>query len=77
MDKISGQIFWNTKLAGDFTPKSYSIDHYSVILKAKKATNVLLIRGLGGLECYGFSINNVKLVRKGSKDNIIVNGNFD
>ena len=35
-----------------------------------------MIKGAGGIEAYGLTIDDVKLLREGSTDNLIENGKF-
>lgn len=77
LEKTGGEIYWNKKLVGELIPTNYNIAHYTLQLQVDSGQNTLLIKAAGGIEAYGLTIDNVKLVRKGSTDNIIDNGDFE
>lgn len=61
---------------GDIVPTNYDISSYAITFKAKTGLNTLMIKGAGGIEAYGLTIDDVELTREGSKDNLIENGQF-
>lgn len=62
---------------GELIPTSYNITQYNQLISVDTGENTLLIKGVGGIEVYGLTVDNVRLVRQGSTDNIIENGNFE
>jgi hypothetical protein len=48
-----------------------------VQVTAKHGKNVLEIRGEGTSDSFGLTIDNVRLVRKGTSQDIVVNGDFE
>lgn len=62
---------------GELIPTNYNITQYTLELQVDSGQNTLYIKAAGGIEAYGLTIDNVKLVRKGSTDNIIDNGDFE
>jgi hypothetical protein len=61
--KTGGEIFWNKVLVGDIVPKNYDINSYAISLKAKHGINKLYIKGAGGIEAYGLTLDDFELYR--------------
>lgn len=57
-------------------PSDYSIHIFKVNVTAVIGQNSLQIEGAGISDSYGLTIDNVQLVRVGSAQNIVVNGDF-
>ena len=57
-------------------PVDYSIRLFKVNVTAVAGQNSLQIEGAGVADTTGLSIDNVQLIRVGSAQNIVVNGDF-
>ena len=63
MAKTGGEIFWNKVLVGDIVPTNYEINSYTITLRARHGINNLFIKGAGGIEAYGLTLDDVELYR--------------
>ena len=71
-----GNILWNNAIIASIVPSDYSIHIFKVNVSAVVGQNSLQIEGAGISDSYGLTIDNVQLVRVGSAQNIVVNGDF-
>ena len=76
-DSCGGSIIWNGKYVKSIKPSDYAIHNTSWPVKAKIGRNSLQFRGEGTSDTFGLTIDNVKLIRHGSNNSIVVNGGFE
>lgn len=72
-----GKIFWNNQHIATLSPNNYHIHTFRRTVYASIGSNVLRIEGSGVSNSYGLTIDNVELVRQGTCQNIVVNGDFE
>jgi len=70
-------ILWNDVIIASIVPADYNIHTFKVNLTVVAGQNKLQIEGAGISDSYGLTIDNVQLVRVGSVQNIVVNGDFE
>ena len=70
-------LFWNDKQITLFTPFSYNVLTTSFDVFVNVGENKLRFSSKGGNVNPGLTIDNVKLVRYGTTENIVVNGDFE
>ena len=71
-----GAVYWNGHKVGDLKPYNYGINVFKVSVKVNQGVNMLKIAGAGCSDSYGLTIDNVRLVRFGTHNNIVKNGGF-
>ena len=72
-----GKVYWNNVLIGNLAPSDYNIHTFTANLRAKVGQNILRIEGGGVSDGYGLTIDNVKLIKSGTGQNLVVNGDFE
>lgn len=70
-------IIWNNVIIASIVPVDYDIHLYKVNVTVSSGQNSLQIEGAGHSDSYGLTIDNVKLIRVGSAQNIVINGDFE
>lgn len=76
-ESCGGSIIWNGKYVKSIKPSDYAIHNTTWPVKAKIGKNSLQFRGEGISDTFGLSIDNVKLIRRGTNNSIVVNGDFE
>lgn len=71
----SATILWNGNEHGVLKPTDRSVQHFKTEIRVIEGENTLSIVGAKGST--GIVIDNIVLSRKGNKDNIIQNGDFE
>ena len=69
-------MYWNNVLIASLVPNDYNIHKLNQKVEAIVGTNTLRIEGAGYSDCFGLGIDNVQLIRVGSKKDIVINGGF-
>ena len=76
-NSCKGNIFWNGKRIFSVAPKDYKVHTKTIQVLARVGGNALKFQGSGCSDRLGLTIDNVKLIRYGSKISIVVNGGFE
>ena len=76
LQSCKGKVMWNGQIIQSISPKNRCVQSYSTWVYVRRGTNRLRFQGLGKSDRKGLTIDNVRLVRYGSKRNIVVNGGF-
>jgi len=76
-DSCQGDIFWNGKMIFAVAPEDHNIHSKKLQVFVDAGENTLKFVGTGESDKRGLTIDNVKLVRYGTAENIAVNGNFE
>ncbi len=71
-----GLVYWNGALVANITPTDYAIRTFTVTVTSVSGTNNLTFAGAGVSDTAGLGIDNVSLVKAGSKINMVLNGGF-
>ena len=71
-----GDVFWNGKKIFSVAPRDYKVRTKVLYVYVDAGENSLKFQGAGCSDGYGLTIDNVRLVRYGTKVNIVVNGGF-
>ncbi len=61
----------------DLKPLDFEIISASVKVYAKEGQNILQLRGKGISDSNGVTVDNIRLVKDGSIQNLILNGGFE
>lgn len=69
-------VLWNDQIIVSIVPSDYNVHTYTVQVQVKAGENRLQIEGAGISDSYGLTVDNVKLIRVGTTQNIVVNGGF-
>jgi hypothetical protein len=69
-------VVWNNNIIYSVVPSDYSIHQVSINITVIAGLNVLQFIGAGISDSYGLGIDNIKLVRIGTTNNIVINGDF-
>ena len=75
-NSCKGDVFWNGKKIFTVAPRDYKVRTKTLNVFVKVGDNSLKFQGRGCSDRRGLTIDNVRLVRYGSKVNIVVNGGF-
>jgi hypothetical protein len=70
------QVFWNDNIISSIIPANYNLNTVTLNVVANRGQNLLSFAGAGTPDSLGVGLGNVKLVRGGTTNNIVVNGNF-
>lgn len=70
-------VLWNDQIIVSIVPSNYNVQTFTVQVQAKAGENRLQIEGAGVSDSYGLTVDNVKLIRVGTTQNIVVNGGFE
>ncbi len=76
-ESCAGSILWNGKSIKSLKPTDYKIHTTSWPVKAVIGKNYLQFRGEGISDTFGLTIDNVKLIRHGTTNSIVINGDFE
>jgi len=76
-DSCQGSIFWNGKMILAVAPEDHKIHTKVLQVFVDVGDNSLKFVGTGISDKRGLTIDNVKLVRYGTKVNICINGDFE
>lgn len=71
-----GEVVWNNAIVSSIVPCDYKFQTLNLEVTAQVGKNVLQLIGAGTSDSFGLLIDNVRLVRKGTNQNIVVNGDF-
>ena len=72
-----GLVFWNGHKIARIAPRNYRVNNYKIQVNVKDGVNMLKFAGAGCSDSYGLTIDNVKLIRFHTHNNIVVNGDFE
>lgn len=72
-----GNVIWNNRIVLSIAPIDYKINAVAFSVFVTPGVNSLQFEGTGASDSSGLAIDNVKLVRKGSLSNIVINGGFE
>ena len=72
----AGEVLWNNVIIASIVPSDYLFHTVSFTVYAQVGQNSLQFAGAGRSDSYGLLIDNVGLVRSGTTQNIVVNGDF-
>jgi len=70
-------VIWNDVILTTIIPNDYQVHTYNLIVKVDGGENKLQFEGAGSSNSFGITIDNVKLVRKNTNTNIVINGKFE
>lgn len=77
LDDSRGNVLWNGYVVYSIKPCDYEIHPVSIEVKSEGEDNTLEFEGAGASNSYGVTIDNVRLVRKGTSRDLVVNGGFE
>jgi hypothetical protein len=70
------EVLWNNNIISSIFPFDYLLRTATVLVTANPGQNVLSFVASGKSDSYGSDIANIQLIRQGTTNNIVVNGNF-
>ena len=76
-NSCQGKVFWNGKEVTSIVPSDYLVHSEKVSLEAMVGENALKFETAGKSDGYGLTIDNVKLVKDGSSEDVVINGGFE
>ena len=76
-ETCKGKVFWNGKVIDHITPNDYKVHTFFLWVTVRVGENSLKFVGHGWSDCFGLTIDNVKLVRSGTTENICINPGFE
>ena len=76
-ESCEGLVLWNGVIVSSLLPSDYSVHTFTVKVKASIGPNTLQFEAAGVSDSYGLGIDNVQLVKEGSKKNLVQNGGFE
>jgi hypothetical protein len=71
------KVLWNGAVVYSVLPKDFSIQTASVEVMSKPGPNMLQFEGSENSNGYGLTIDNVKLIKKGTNKDFVINGGFE
>ena len=77
LSEMKGEIYWNHEKIATFQPTDYNIKSISGKVYAREGDNLLYLRGVGARDAKGLGVDNVRLVKDGSTQNLVSNGDFE
>ena len=76
-DSCQGNVYWNGNKVLHVVPANHDIGTKTQKVKVVPGVNTLKFEGAGKEDTYGLTIDNVKLIRDDTKENIAINGGFE
>ena len=71
-----GEVVFNNVIVYSVVPTDYNLNTVNLALTVQRGRNSLQFSGAGISDTFGLVIDNIRLVRQGSTDNIVINGDF-
>ena len=72
-----GEVLWNDNVVLKVNPTDYDLHDETLTVEVKEGKNSLKFKGKGKSDKLGLSIDNVRLVREGTTEDIVINGDFE
>jgi hypothetical protein len=75
-DSSQIEVLWNDNIISSVLPNDYLLHTVTLQITASRGQNVLEFAAAGLSDGLGADIGNIQLIRQGTTNNLVVNGNF-